>query len=192
MYPLLGLAGIGIVSLAYTYANGGPGNLVSIKSKLDNREYMVQDLPDKQEAADKLAQIRAYLETLLNEYKNPEYSQDAAAQRLIERFNVNNIMENSVTSQHTSYSENKGEKIVLCLRDKTKAPYPFVDINTVMFVTLHEMSHLMTASNGHTNEFWANFKRLLQDALKLGIYQQVNYSRNPVDYCGMTITDSPL
>lgn len=192
MYPFLGLAGIGIVAVAYAYMNGGPGNLVSVTAKADNRNYMVQDLPDKQEAAEKLAGIRAKLELLLDEYKHPEYSQDQAAQLLVQRFNVNNMMENSVSSPHTSYSENKGEKIVLCLRDKMHPPYPFVDDNTVMFVTLHEMSHLMTASNGHTNEFWANFKRLLQDAMKLGIYHQVNYSRNPVDYCGMTITDSPL
>jgi len=67
-----------------------------------------------------------------------------------------------------------------------------VDVNTVMFVTLHEMAHLMTVSSGHTQEFWTNFRRLLQDAMKAGVYTQINYSRSPVEYCGMMITDSPL
>ena len=61
-----------------------------------------------------------------------------------------------------------------------------------MFVMLHEMGHLMTETIGHTQEFWTNFKRILQDAMQIGIYAQVNYARQPTAYCGMTITDSPL
>ena len=30
-----------------------------------------------------------------------------------------------------------------------------------MFVTLHELAHVMTVSVGHTEEFWTNFKFLL-------------------------------
>jgi predicted metal-dependent hydrolase len=79
------------------------------------------------------------------------------------------------------------------LRDKTNAPqYPLVDKNTVMFVMLHEMSHLMTETIGHTQEFWTNFKRMLHDAVQLGIYQNENYAQRPKAYCGMTITDSPI
>ena len=61
-----------------------------------------------------------------------------------------------------------------------------------MFVILHEMAHLMTTTIGHTPEFWANFRRILNDASGIGIYNPVNYSKSPVNYCGMTITDSPL
>jgi hypothetical protein len=78
------------------------------------------------------------------------------------------------------------------MRDKTKEPYPFIDENTIMFVLLHELSHLMTESIGHTPEFWNNFRMLLQDCIKNGKYTPVNYTQNPVEYCGMTISDSPL
>jgi predicted metal-dependent hydrolase len=61
-----------------------------------------------------------------------------------------------------------------------------------MFVVLHEIAHLMTTTVGHTPEFWANFRRILKDAVAAGIYQETNYARNPVRYCGMTITDTPL
>lgn len=182
--------------LLYLYANGGPGNLVDVKSKKDGDTYAVQDLPNKQTAADMLAQIKANIDKVIEYYKQPDFASDKPTQLLVERFHPENIMENSMTSKDTSYSENKGEKIVLCLRDKTHPPdYPFVQLNTVMFVVLHEMSHLMTeelSAGKHTSEFWANFRRLLEDASKIGVYEPVNYSRTPVDYCGMEITDSPL
>ena len=163
--------------LLYLYANGGPGNLVDVKSGMDGEVYAVQDLPNKQKAAEMLAQIKANMQKVVEYYKQHEFATEKPTQLLVERFN-------------------KGEKIVLCLRDKTRAPeYPFVPLNTVMFVVLHEMAHLMTeelSTGKHTPEFWANFRRLLEDASKIGVYEPINYSRTPVDYCGMQITDSPL
>jgi hypothetical protein len=182
--------------LLYQYVNGGPGNLVSVKAEKDGQKYLVQDLPEKQGAAEMLADIKAKMDKVKNFYAQEEFATDPTAKLLVERYNPQSIMENSMTSPDTSYSENKGEKIVLCLRDKLNPPgYPLVDENTVMFVVLHEMAHLMTASlstGKHTPEFWANFRRLLQDASQMGIYQPVNYSHSPVSYCGMEITDSPL
>jgi WLM domain len=182
--------------LLYQYVNGGPGNLVSVKAEKDGQKYLVQDLPEKQGAAEMLADIKAKMDKVKNFYAQEEFATDPTAKLLVERYNPQSIMENSMTSPDTSYSENKGEKIVLCLRDKLNPPgYPLVDENTVMFVVLHEMAHLMTASlstGKHTPEFWANFRRLLQDAAQMGIYQPVNYSHSPVSYCGMEITDSPL
>jgi hypothetical protein len=182
--------------LLYQYVNGGPGNLVSVKAEKDGQKYLVQDLPEKQSAAEMLADIKAKMDKVKNFYAQEEFATDPTAKLLVERYNPQRIMENSMTSPDTSYSENKGEKIVLCLRDKLNPPgYPLVDENTVMFVVLHEMAHLMTASlstGKHTPEFWANFRRLLQDAAQMGIYQPVNYSHSPVSYCGMEITDSPL
>jgi hypothetical protein len=182
--------------LLYQYVNGGPGNLIEVKSELDGKMYRVQDLPNKQEACEMLATIKANMDKVKNFYAQEEFESDMPAKLLVERYNPQNIMENSMTSGDTSYSENKGEKIVLCLRDKDAPPhYPLVDLNTVMFVVLHELAHLMTAelsTGSHSPEFWANFRRLLEDTSKLGIYSPVNYSRTPVPYCGMTITDSPL
>ena len=61
-----------------------------------------------------------------------------------------------------------------------------------MFVALHELGHLMTKSIGHTEEFWKNFKFLLQEAIKIGIYTKDDFNKNPVEYCGTNITDTPL
>jgi predicted metal-dependent hydrolase len=191
MNPLLGVAAVTSL-MVYALTQKGPGNLVECTSTLDGRSYRVQDLPDKQDAANRLSQVRTGLDKILHEYRQPEYFHDEPTQLLVQRLKIDHLMENDIASQYTSYSENKGERIVLCLRDKTAEPYPLIDINTIMFVTLHEMAHLMTVSSGHTQEFWTNFRRLLQDAMKAGVYTQVNYSRTPVEYCGMMITDSPL
>jgi hypothetical protein len=191
MNPLLGVAAVTSL-MVYALTQKGPGNLVECTSTLDGRSYRVQDLPDKQDAANRLSQVRIGLDKILHEYRQPEYFHDEPTQLLVQRLKIDHLMENDIASQYTSYSENKGERIVLCLRDKTAEPYPLIDINTIMFVTLHEMAHLMTVSSGHTQEFWTNFRRLLQDAMKAGVYTQVNYSRTPVEYCGMMITDSPL
>jgi hypothetical protein len=182
--------------LLYQYVNGGPGNLVSLKAEKDGRAYFVQDLPNKKEAVEMLATIKGNMDKVAAFYAQEEFVSDPTAKNLVDRYNPHSIMENSMTSKDTSYSENKGEKIVICLRDKTNPPgYPLVDLNTVMFVVLHEMAHLMTtelSTGKHTPEFWANFRRLLQDASQIGVYQPINYSRSPVPYCGMEITDSPL
>jgi hypothetical protein len=61
-----------------------------------------------------------------------------------------------------------------------------------MFVALHELSHIMTKSVGHTKEFWDNFKFILQNAIVIGIYNPVDYSKDPKSYCGIQVTDTPL
>lgn len=184
------LLGLG-AALAIT-SNRGPSNTVQVRSSSNGQMYTVQNLPDKDEAANKMAEIQGKIEKLIKFYKDdPSAMGDPRVRTMIDRFNPQNMIENGLNDDSTSYSENKGEKIVICLRDKSPG-YPFVDSNTVMFVVLHEMGHLMSTTVGHTPEFWANFRRILHDAMQAGIYENVNYSKNPVQYCGMTITDTPL
>jgi len=173
-------------------SNKGAKNTVEIRSRRDSNVYRVQNLPDKQEACERISKIREQLTKLIDNYKSdPSAMADPRVKVLVSRFNPNSLSENDINSDTTSYSENKGESIVICIRDKAP-PYRFVDDNTVMFVLLHEMAHLMTTTVGHTPEFWTNFKRVLHDAVQCGIYTSVNYSKTPTPYCGMTITDSPI
>lgn len=153
----------------------------------------MQNLPDKDAAVELMVTIRKRIELLVDSYKGtPALAADPPVARFLSRYQPESFVENDIRSADTSYSENKGQRIVVCLRDKTRPPYPLIDINTVMFVMLHEMAHLMTETIGHTPEFWANFKRILGDAIKITIYTQTNYAQSPVNYCGMKITDSPL
>jgi predicted metal-dependent hydrolase len=110
--------------------------------------------------------------------------------RMINNFNPNNISESDKNNKYTSYSVNKGEKIVFCVRSRDERN-KLVKLNIMMFVALHELAHTMTESIGHTEEFWNNFRVLLRNARRMGIYKRVNYNETPVDYCGTKITDDP-
>ena len=66
------------------------------------------------------------------------------------------------------------------------------DINTLTFVAIHEMGHLASESIGHKQEFWDNFEFLLKEAISIGLYEKVEYSKHPKSYCGIQITDSPV
>ena len=182
-----------VVGVAVVSQFLGTGNSVRMEGP-DGHEYDMQNLPNKEEAVKLMSKIRANLTKLRDMYAaEPALMNDPPVARFVARYQPDVFSENSMSSADTSYSENKGQRIVVCLRDKTKKPdYPLVDMNTIMFVMLHEMSHLMTETIGHTPEFWGNFKRILHDAVKAGIYTPVNYAHQPVAYCGMTITDSPL
>jgi hypothetical protein len=115
---------------------------------------------------------------------------DPRAIRLVEGFNPKKVSETLPTSELTAYSENKGEKLAFCL-NTTKEGNKLIDLNTLTFVALHELSHIMTSSIGHKQDFWQNFKFLLENAKAAGIYEPVDYKKNPTKYCGMDINDNP-
>ena len=105
-------------------------------------------------------------------------------------FNPDNFSESTPDAKYTSYSVNKGEKIVMCIRNK-KDGNKLVKLNILMFVALHEFAHVFTKSVGHTEEFWENFKYLLKVAIDIGIYKKIDFTKYPKNYCGTKITDSP-
>jgi hypothetical protein len=190
MFPIAA-AGIG-AALAYAISQG-PRNTIRITGP-DGQSYDMQNLPNKEAAVKLMSSIRTDLVKLYEHYRGDvALSADPPVSRFIQRFSPDVFVENDMSSSDTSYSENKGQKIVVCLRDKKSPPqYPLIDKNTIMFVMLHEMAHLMTETIGHTQEFWTNFRRILQDAVQVGIYHPVNYAQSPTPYCGMTITDTPI
>lgn len=111
--------------------------------------------------------------------------------RLINNFNPNAFSETTPDAKYTSYSVNKGEKVVFCLRQK-KDGEELVKQNILTFVALHELSHLFTKSIGHEPEFWNNFKLILKIAIDNGLYKDVDFNNTPKEYCGISISDSPL
>jgi hypothetical protein len=165
-------------------------NLRCIVSTADGRKYCVRERNEIEKASNLLAQTTdklSYLvENMNNRFKNREN-----VQRLVENFNPTTIKETLPTSEYTAYSENKGEKLAFCLNKNNNNNNNLIDQNTLMFVAIHEIAHIMTLSVGHTDEFWQNFKFLLENAVQLGIYEPIDYKKNPKNYCGMNITDNP-
>lgn len=152
-------------------------------------EYRVRNLDDKQEAADILGRTHEKLKKACK-YLIVTHPNDDRVIRLNRRFPNTTLAEADGSGKHTSYSINKGEKIVLCLRAKD-GTNRFVDENLLLFVALHELSHIMTKSVGHTKEFWDNFKFVLENCQKSKLYQCIDFSRTPMPYCGITVTNSP-
>jgi hypothetical protein len=141
-------------------------------------------------AADLLASVTQKCKQMVS-YMKEKHPNDPRVIRLVEGFNPKKISETLPTSELTAYSENKGEKVAFCL-NTTKDGNKLIDLNTLTFVALHELSHIMTETIGHKQEFWQNFKFLLINAKEANVYQPVDYKKNPQQYCGMTINDNPF
>ena len=164
-------------------------DLKCIISTVDGNKYCVREREKLQEASDLLAVVTSKCKKLV-QYVGQKYPDNEDVIRLVKGFRPNKIMETLPTSDYTAYSENKGEKIAFCL-NTTKDGNKLIDVNTLTFVALHELSHIMTESIGHKQDFWQNFKFLLSNAKEANIYQPVDYKNNPQQYCGMTINDNP-
>lgn len=162
-------------------------NIETIVSKIDNRDYHVQIKDDSQEAADLIAQVRQKLVTLVDHmYKT--YPSNPKVIKLKNNFNPDVLKEGIDDPKYTTYTVNKGEEIVLCLRTNGQ----LVDINVLTFVCIHELSHIGNETIGHDTPFWDFFRELLLEAINIGVYTNYDYKTQNVQYCGMTITDSPL
>jgi len=160
-------------------------DILQITSKIDGREYIVRKLPDGKDAADRLANINKKVLLLIGSLKEEDRE---GISMLKDNFNPDRLSETGLGAKYTSYSVNKGEEIAICVRQPDNT---FIDDNTVMFVVIHELAHVMTKSIGHTKEFWDNMAYLLERAEELKIYVPKNYRETPVDYCGMEINTTP-
>jgi predicted metal-dependent hydrolase len=165
-------------------------NLVLVISDIDNNDYWVRDKYDKQKAANTLAKIKQnmiklveYLKININKFpEKMSYIKD-----LVSRTKTINIMETPQDEKYTSYTVNKGEKIVFCLRSKLLEDIH--DMNTLMYVVIHELGHVGCPEYGHTPLFKKIFKFLLEQSVIIGIYDPIDYRYNPQSYCGMVINE---
>jgi hypothetical protein len=183
------IIGFVLVICLKIYSESDAFNLKCIISSVDGNRYCVRDRTKLELAADMLAKVTKKCKMLVY-YVGQKYPDDENVQRLVKGFNPKRISETLPTSELTAYSENKGEKIAFCL-NKKKDQDKLIDMNTLTFVAIHELSHVMTKSIGHKQEFWENFKFLLENAKQANIYEPVDYKKSPQEYCGMTISDNP-
>lgn len=157
------------------------------------KEYMVIKNVAAKKTANVLCELNNRVEILINSFSQEasrEASQDLNIERLKEEYQWHDLIED----RDETYTLGKGDKIYLCLRDTTTGN--LFDISTLMFVLLHELTHL--ATNGwdtgkHREIFWKNNIILMNRARELGIYNPINYRLHPVQYCnGININNNPL
>jgi hypothetical protein len=165
-------------------------NLRCIVSTIDGKKYCVRERSNILKASNLLAKTTEKL-CYIVEYLKKKYPDRDNVKRLVKNFNPTTIKETLPTSEYTAYSENKGEKLAFCLNKQNSNNENLIDPNTLTFVAIHELSHIMTESVGHNDEFWNNFKFLLENAVKLDLYIPIDYKKENENYCGMDITDNP-
>jgi predicted metal-dependent hydrolase len=169
----------------------------------DKTPYLVNDLPDSQNAANVLARIMMIMNKLINnilkEYdmkqkSNTETEEDNKYIKYVkiikERLPYVKISESPLNSKFTSYSINKGEELVFCIRNKTtRKIHP---LNELLYVSIHEIAHIGCPEIGHTELFRLINLYLLKKAVCYGLYIYVDYFEDNKDYCGMTLTSTIL
>lgn len=163
-------------------------------SPYDNKSYLVRNIHDKTKAAYLLSKIVERLSLLIEYLKrnigiyNDE--QKMYINRLIKGMNHVIFSESAPDSKYTSYTVNKGEEIVMCLR--CKKTNQFHNLNVLMYVAIHEISHVACPTLDHDPPFGDIFKFFLGVALKEGLWSYENYANNPAEYCGTVIRENIL
>lgn len=185
-YVIIGLT---IVIMVHVYLNSDVFNLKCVVSSVDGNKYCVRERNKIELVVNLLARVTIKMKNVVK-HMYSLYPDRDNVQRLKENFNPKKVYETLPTSEYTAYSENKGEKMAFCVT-RNKNGKKLIDENTLTFVALHELGHLMTKSVGHQPEFWANFKFLLKHAVDLGVYHPEDYGKGSKTYCGMEITDNP-
>lgn len=165
-------------------------NLVCVISNVDGNEYCVRDRKLTQKAVDLLASTVKKCNKLVKHLEKTE-PDNKITKRLVENYNPHKVKETLPTSKHIAYSENKGEKLAFCLSKDNDEHDNLIDENTLMFVALHELSHVANETVGHGEDYWQTFKEVLQHAKNAGIYNPIDYKKYPKNYCSMTINDNP-
>ena len=72
---------------------------------------------------------------------------------------------------------NKGYEIYICLDGG--------DVNSAMYVLIHEVAHMSVPEYDHTDKFWENFKKLKMICIDKGLYE----AKGERKYCGDVIRD---
>jgi hypothetical protein len=80
----------------------------------------------------------------------------------------------------SSYTENKSV-ITVCLKDPDTGKY--YSMNTLMYVSIHELAHAVSSQHGHGEQFRDHFAKLLKRATELGFYNPA--LPIPNSYCGI-------
>ena len=185
---VLGVLGAGLAAMVYKQGNH---DMSLTESKVDGQRYLVRNLPDKQDAADRLARTRSKLIKLMV-FLQDNHPKTPMVVQILQNFDAepDRFSESAPDASYTSYSVNKGEKVYMCLRQRNERE-ELVDENIINFVAIHEMAHIGTSEIGHTPIFWNNFGWLLKRAEEAKIYQYTDFAAHPVEYCGIHITDQP-
>ena len=156
-----------------------------LKSNTNDKYYLVKDTKNKYNKVDLIDKLFNSLNVLLEELKNSNYDfKDINIEEIQEKIKNSEILEN-ITDSDTSYTVNKGEKIILCLANRENDN--LYSYNLLMYVLIHELAHILNTTYGHDDNFKKTFRFILEKAIELNLYTYEDYKNNPVNYCGLIL-----
>jgi hypothetical protein len=190
-----------IIYLCYSYLRE-LSEITYVKSNIDNNTYIIRSGHNRskewlQESANTLARINQRMEKLIiyldTKYKNDD-TRTYFISKLKQNYNSYMISEAAIDPKYTTYTVDKSD-MHICLRTRNSSEEIY-DINTLMYVVLHEAAHLANYSKngnaiiGHGLEFKNIFAFLVKNAIELGIYNYIDYNNIPQEYCGIMINST--
>lgn len=162
-----------------------PGTMVGMHSSITGKQYMVRRAPDAQQMADRLAMLELRMRSLLDGASRM-MPDDPRIKTILRKWD--GTLSEVSAADEVAFSVDKSS-IHICLRN---AQGEIEDVNSSMFVLIHELAHVATRDYGHSPEFWANMRFLLELAEQLGVYRYENYDRSTTTFCGHPLGASPL
>ncbi len=178
--------------LTIIFMNNTQVEAMYVSSEFDDKPYLVRNEKDKKRAANMLSKIRAnlfYFRDYLYKNKDNYGNYKKYIETMYKKMEHMIISENTPNSSYTSYTVNKGEEMIFCIRSKKDDSIH--DINLLMFVAVHELSHVACPEEGHTELFGEIFGFMLGESIKCNIYVNQDFKIHPREYCGMEINSGP-
>lgn len=166
-------------------------NRLYVIANVDSRRYLVHDGTPamRRKSANTIARLVAMKDRLCRFLeRSPKYSRMAPVRRLLRNRDVEIEEKSFEYRDQAAYSINKGERIGMCLKSSDGR---YEDINTMFFVLMHELAHIMSKRYAHDGEFWNNFSTLIQAAVEAKIYRYQHFDRDHTTFCGHSITYTP-
>lgn len=157
---------------------------------INGKEYYVRSEDGKEKVAEHLATISEKVDKLVKYMVEKKLPDNDISLRLQQRWGNCKFREIAINENSAAYTINKGEEMRLCVREISNDG-GLENLNTSMFVVLHELGHLMSVSYGHNDEFKNNFSYIVHLASSLGYYKPEDFENKPVNYCGTEINTTP-
>lgn len=157
---------------------------------MDGKSYQVRSEgndQNKKQTANYLAEVSQKVDQLIQYMLDNHKPSTEIAQRLEKRWKKCVLRETASKENSVAYTVNKGDEMRLCVKNGAGME----NMNTTMFVVLHELGHLMSVTYGHNEEFRKNFSFIVHLASSLGVYKPEDFYNKPVSYCGTVINTTP-
>lgn len=206
-----------LVIIAITVLYPFSQRYIQYKTTYDDREYNVlPHFDNHKDAAEMLAIANATMISLYDHLREKYqiYWQDIpdsalaqnigisisslkarqkAVSNLLSRYNPEVIYETDPQNimGETSSTIKKGKKMYICLRFRER-PQELVNYHALIYVLLHEISHVASDVWGHPPKFWSIFKFILQEAYKAQLWAPIDFAKNPQKYCGIMVKENTL